>query len=289
VLLTDVLTPDTRQTLASNTRIHNVSIALSPLPGKAKTLDGRVVRDRLADFGITGDRFSIQIPDQIRLERQGQTLLPSEIETLAREQFLPKLPWADVQLQEIAITEPVILPYGKVELDFERQTRTDLARPFYLNIDFRVDGQLVKRAYVRTVLTVFDVVAVSSREISPSEKMTAADIELERRPLKSTLRKPVRDASYFEGRKLRAAITAGEPLFEEMFVSVPLIRRGDTVTVVFDEGLIRVTAQGESLGSGSRGDRIRVMNAASHVELIAEVVDDTTVRVVTASKERTAK
>src|SRR4030095_9650229 len=137
-------------------RIKSVSVTLAPLPGKAKMLEGRIVRDRLADFGITSERFSIQIPEQIRLERQGQTLLPTEIENLAREQFLPKLPWGDVQLQEISIPDPIVLPSGKVELDFKRQARTDLARPFYLNIDFRVDGQFVKRSYVRTVLTVFD-------------------------------------------------------------------------------------------------------------------------------------
>jgi flagella basal body P-ring formation protein FlgA len=289
VLLTDLLTPDTRQTLAADDRIKNISVALAPLPGKAKTLEGSVVRDRLTDLGVTTDRFSIQIPEQIRLERLGQTLLPSEIEDLAREQFLPKLPWSDVQLQQIDIPDPVVLPYGKVGLDFQLQARTDLGRPFYLNIDFRVDGQLVKRAYVRTVLTVFDSVAVATREISPSETVTAKDIELERRPLKSTLRRPVRDASYFEGRKLRTAISAGEPLFEEMFVSVPLIRRGDTVTVVFDDGRIRVSAQGQSLGSGAKGDRIRVINTTSHVELTAEVVNGTTVRVPNGSTERIAK
>jgi flagella basal body P-ring formation protein FlgA len=289
VLITDLLTSETRQTLAAHDRIQNVSITLAPLPGKAKTLEGRIVRDRLADFGITSDRFSIQIPQGIRLERQGQTLLPTEIEKLAREQFLPKLPWDDVQLQEISILDPIVLPYGKVELDFQRPARTDLARPFYLNIDFRVDGQLVKRAYVRTVLTVFDTVAVAARDLSASEKVTAADIELERRPLKSTLQRPVRNASFFEGRRPRAAIAVGEPLFEEMFVTVPLIRRGDTVTVVFDDGRIRVSTQGQSLASGSRGDRIRVINATSHAELIAEVVNETTVRIVNSSMERIAK
>jgi flagella basal body P-ring formation protein FlgA len=74
-----------------------------------------------------------------------------------------------------------------------------------------------------------------------------------------------------------------------MFVSVPLIRRGDTVTVVFDDGRIRVSAQGQSLGSGAKGDRIRVINTTSHVELTAEVVNGTTVRVPNGSTERIAK
>ena len=289
VLISDLLTSETRQTLASLDRIKNISIALAPLPGKAKMLDGRVIRERLSEYGITADRFFIQIPEQIRLERQGQTLLPTDVENLAREQFLSKLPWDDVQLQEIAIPEPVVLPYGKVELDFQRPGRTDLARPFYLNIDFRVDGQLVKRLYVRTALTVSDTVAVAARDLVPSDKITLDDIHFEKRPLKSTLQKPVRDASFFEGRKPRAAIALGEPLFEEMFVAVPLIRRGDTVTLVFDDGRIRVSAQGQSLASGSKGDHIRVMNATSHVELTAEVVNETTVRIVTGSIERISK
>jgi len=288
VFLTDLMTRQSLDALGDN-RLGVTPVALSPLPGKTKMLDGRTVQDRLATLGITSDRFAIHVPEQIRIERQGQLLSPADIEGLVREQFLPGLHWQEVRLEEVSISEPTMLPKGHVEVAFQRPPRTDFARPFYLNVDFRVDGQLVKRAYLRTVLTILDTVPVAVRDISPSDRITSEDIQWDKRPLRSTLQTPIRDMTFFEGRKTRARVPAGEPLTEEMFVTVPLVRRGDNVTVVFEDGRIRITAHGQSLGSGMRGDLIRVINVDSHAQLLAEIVDDKTVRIVNASQERIAQ
>src|SRR5262249_21582593 len=144
----------------------------------------------------------------------------------------------------------------------------------------RVDGQLVKRAYYKTALTIFDTVAVAARELLPSSDISSGDIRWERRPLRSTLQTPIRDTSFFEYRKPRARIAAGEALTESMFAPVPMIRKGDAVTLLFEKDRIRITAAGQSLAAGSKGDRIRVMNTESRVELLAEVIDANTVRIV---------
>lgn len=287
VFVADLLTEGSQAVLNGDDRMKGAAVTVSPLPGKSKLLDGKVVRDRLADLGITPANFSIRVPEQIRIQRQGQILLVSDIENRIREQFLPTLPFPDVRLEEIGISEPALLPYGNVELIFQRPPRTDFARPFYMSIDFRVDGQIAKRAYVRTVLTIIDTVAVARRDLTAKESVTADDVRWEKRALRSTLQTPIRESSFFDGRRPRSNIAAGEPLLEGMFMTVPLIRRGDNVTMLFDDGKIRIATQGQSLAAGSRGDRIRVMNVTSRVQLIAEVVDEKTVRIVNRIQERT--
>jgi flagella basal body P-ring formation protein FlgA len=285
IFLTDLLTRESLSVLADN-RLGVTPVALSPLPGKAKMVDGRTVQERLAGLGITSDRFAIRIPERIRIERLAQTLSPADIEGLVRGQFLPGLPWQEVRLEEMSISEPTMLPNGQLEVAFQRPPRTDLARPFYLNIDFRVDGQLVKRAYVRTVLTILDSVPVAVRDISAAERITPDDVRWEKRALRSTLQTPIRNVTFFEGRKPRTRIAAGEPLTEEMFMTVPLVRRGDNVTVVFDDGRIRISTRGQSLGAGARGDLIRVVNIDSRAQLLAEIVDEKTVRIAATPQER---
>jgi flagellar basal body P-ring formation protein FlgA len=280
VFLADLLTQESRQAINADERMRGITVAVAPLPGKIKLLDGGVVRDKLTDIGITSGNFSLRVPESIRIHREGQTLLAGDIENSVKEQFLPMLPWPEVRLQEIGISEPVVLPHGKVELTFQLPPRTDLARPFYLSIDFRVDGQLAKRAYVRTVLTIFDTIAVTRREVTAKEKITVDDVRFEKRALRSSLQNPVRESSFFDGKRPRVNIAAGEALFEGMFMTVPLIHRGDSVTMLFDDGKIRIAAQGQSLAAGSKGDRIRVMNVTSRANLIAEVVDEKTVRII---------
>jgi flagella basal body P-ring formation protein FlgA len=280
VYVTDLLTPESLKALGADNRLESTVVTLSPLPGKSKLLDGRAVRDRLSEIGITPNRYSIRTPDQIRIERLSQTFLPRDIEELVRRDFLPTLPWEEIQLAELGIPESVVLPRGKVDLSFQQPPRTNLARPFYLNVDFRVDGQLVKRSYFRTALTILDTVPIADRELTPAFQITPEDIRWEKRPLRSTLQPPVRDLSFFEGRKPRTTIAAGTSLTEDLFVTVPLIKRGDTVMVIFEGNAIRLSVPGQSLTSGSKGDRIRVINKDSRAELLGEVIDAKTVRIV---------
>jgi flagella basal body P-ring formation protein FlgA len=279
IVVSDLLTEDSKRLLAGKS-LEAVSLSVSPLPGKAKLLDLRAVRDKLTEVGITSDRYSIQIPEQIRVDRRAQLVLPREIQERIEHDFLPGLPWEEVRLVELDIREPIALPLGDLFLRFQQPARTDLARPFYLAIDFVVDGQTVKHGYFKAALSILHTVAVADKELAPSAGVTAEDIRWEKRLLRTTLQSPVGERSFFEGKRPRTAIAAGQVLTESMFVSLPLVKRGDSVTVVFDDGKIRVSTLGQSLGSGLKGDRIRVMNTDSRAELRAEIVDSKTVRIV---------
>jgi flagellar basal body P-ring formation protein FlgA len=258
------------------TENRNAPISTSPAPGQAKVLEASDVYSRLEVLGISG----IQVPDCIRVERQAQTLEPWQIEERVRNEFLPRLGWEETRLQEIGVFDNVVLPTGTLELTFQAPPRTDMARPFFLNVTFRVNGEIVKRAFWRTVLTVSQTVPVAGRDLDPGSPVAADAIQWEKRRLPSTLRLPISDANFFEGKKPRQRIPAGQILTEDSLVSVVLIKRGDNVALVFQDEKLRITAPGLSLGSGAMGERIRVMNITSRKELTAEIIDAKNVRVV---------
>ena len=279
IYLGDLLTADSRIAHSSE-QINKSVIALSPAPGKTRVFESREVYQRLGELGITADRYVIEMPGQIRVERKAQTLSPDDIEDRVRSEFLPGLPWVDVQLAEINISDNVVLPTGKVDLTFQYPPNTDLVKPFYLSITFRLNGQIVRRAYMRTVLTISGTLAVANQDIAPGNKIGTADVRWEKHDLLSTLQPAVTSTDFFQNRKSRARITAGQILTEDLFVTAPLIKRGDTVVLLYKDEKIHISAQAQSLTAGSKGDRIRVLNVASRKEVIAEVVDEKTVRVV---------
>jgi flagella basal body P-ring formation protein FlgA len=67
---------------------------------------------------------------------------------------------------------------------------------------------------------------------------------------------------------------------EDELVSVVLIKRGDNISLVFQDEKLHITTPGLSLGSGSKGERIRVMNTSSRKELTAEIIDAKSARVL---------
>jgi flagella basal body P-ring formation protein FlgA len=142
-----------------------------------------------------------------------------------------------------------------------------------------VDGQTVTQVFYRTELTISQSVPLATRELAPTDSVSSADIRWEKRRLPSTLRTPVKDAAFFERKRPRQRIPLGKLLTEDLFIPCPMIKRGDRVVLLFQEAELRITAPGKSLAAGSKGERIRVMNLDSKKELVAEVLDEKTVRV----------
>jgi len=260
-------------------QLDRIFITRSPEAGKSKTLEAVEIYRRLNSAGIRNEEFRIQVPETTKIMRKSQILKSAEIENRVRAEFLPTLQWEEVELDRIDVPENIQLPLGQLTLTFECSPRTDFSRPFYLHIGFIIDGQIVTQAFYRTELTVNQSVPLANKELTPTERIGSEDIRWEKRRLSSTLRTPVKDAAFFEGKRVRQSIPRGKLLTQDLFIPFPAIKRGDRVVLLFEEGKLRITAPGKSLASGSKGEHIRVINLDSKKELVAEVLDEKTVRV----------
>jgi flagella basal body P-ring formation protein FlgA len=56
-----------------------------------------------------------------------------------------------------------------------------------------------------------------------------------------------------------------------------VLKRGDAVTIVFDQPGLKLTAKGQSRENGSTGGTVRVMNIASNRTIFCRVLDAQTV------------
>jgi flagella basal body P-ring formation protein FlgA len=279
VMLNDVLLAQGASTRLSQ-QLNSATVCMAPQPGRTKVLAGADVLRALESLGLTSERCLIEVPAEIRVSRRAQTLTSQDIEQLMAAEFLPTLPYKKVRIERLEVPDSIQLPEGKVVVSFECPPRTDFARPFFVTTNFSVGSEPVKRVFLRTVLDIEEMVGVAATELSPSGFLKDEDVRWELRRLASTLHKAIRSAEFLEGKKPRTTIPAGRVLTEDLFVSTPLVRRGETITLVYQNGTIRITALGKSQAAGMRGEKIPVVNLDSKRSLIAEVVDKSTVRVM---------
>jgi flagella basal body P-ring formation protein FlgA len=261
-------------------QLDAVVLTTAPAPGQTKFVAGAEILRRLESVGVTGKTYSIGVPAEVTIVREAQTLTAADISQHIKDEFLPGLPWKDVRLERVDLTETILLPAGKTEWTFACHPGTDYAKPFYLNINFSVNGEVAKRAFVRTVLSVYQQVAVTATELKPSQSIREEDIRWGSQRLPSTLQIPIKSSGFLHGRRPRMAISPGRVLTENLFIAVPLVKRGDSLLLVFESGGMRVTTQAKALTMGFRGQRIQVMNPDSGKVLSAEVTDEGTARVV---------
>lgn len=91
----------------------------------------------------------------------------------------------------------------------------------------------------------------------------ASDIEmltLRSRDLSADM---ILDADALVGTTPRRMILNGKPVTDNDIQAPQIVTRGQTVTMIFSNGTLQLTAQGKAMESGAKGDAIRVVNANS--------------------------
>lgn len=107
---------------------------------------------------------------------------------------------------------------------------------------------------------VFGNVLVTTRALARGATLGGEDFMPRRQDLTTSAPGVLTDPTLALGQKLRYPLGPGAVLNAGMLEIVPLVRRGQTVTLVSGGGGIEVRAQGEALGDASHGQSVQVRN-----------------------------
>ncbi len=109
------------------------------------------------------------------------------------------------------------------------------------------------------------------------QSVSESDLALERRDV-LTLREALADPSSTSlALQAAEAVPAGAPLFQRHLRLQPVVHRGQTVTVVLDDGLLNLVMKAEVLEEGAPGQIVRLRNLSSRRELRGKVQNEKTV------------
>jgi len=137
-------------------------------------------------------------------------------------------------------------------------------------------AEITVRKYGATVfLDQWMSVACAARPINPREELTPDKVTFMRKNA-AYLRGEPWDGRRFGLRAVRPMGT-GEIIYKANLDDVPLVSRGDTLTLVYEGSNVRLMAQVEALADGRLGDTIVVRNKDSKREIVAEIRDAETV------------
>jgi flagellar basal body P-ring formation protein FlgA len=260
-------------------KLNDTLICASPAPGKSKMVLRAQIIEQLQLLGLQTEKLQLLIPEEIRITRKFQTLTPTQIAQAIERDFLHTLAWREVKLQKADCSENLILPVGKVTFEFATAPHTNYAAPFYLGISVKVDGEEIRKLFLRTTLAIHDIVPVATNAITPKDELTAENVRWETRSLTSLLHLPVLEEKQLEGKRVRMSLPAGSIICQDMLFDSPIIKRGDEVKMIYQDDKIRISTRVKSLGTGVKGEQIKVQNLDSKKEVLAEIVDNRTVRI----------
>lgn len=138
-------------------------------------------------------------------------------------------------------------------------------------------GQPIRRADVLVVRQV--EVPVTARDLPRGATMTADDVTWVLMDEALVSGEMFADNAEIVGQTTRFLIRAGQPLRKHTLAKITAVNRGQMVTVLWSAKSMNLTAQGKAMEKGGVGDVIKVTNTKSNQTMLAEIIDERTVRI----------
>lgn len=144
----------------------------------------------------------------------------------------------------------------------------------------RRGDRIIRNIPVRVEVEALADMVVASRQIDHGTVITRDDLAIRRQDVASVRGHYLKRADDAVGKKTRQTVRTNTPLKPDQLVKVALIHSGQTVTIIAEQGSMRITMTGKAKGSGGLGDVINVQNSSSLKEFPAKVIDANTVQAI---------
>jgi flagella basal body P-ring formation protein FlgA len=250
-------------------RLAAVLVGSAPLAGSTRPLALETIGVYLRRAGVDPQSVHLGGAPTARVTRASTVVTGAEIETAAREAALAQEPdQAAITLSCAHQPADVKVPQGKVALDPQLIGPARGASRL-VRVVISVDGKRITGSTVSLRVERSGDVLVAARDVERGEALTADAFVVQPRDIIRMLGTPVSDPADLEGCRAKLHVSAGTVLTTQMLERIPVIRRGDPVTVTLRMGAVRVTLTGIARGDAAIGDSVTVLNPASKRQLSA--------------------
>jgi len=262
-------------------------------PAERRSLTASELAARLAELGVSG-RPSVGVT----LLRRSRVLASEEIlaagERAIRESLAAThrslVPGDEVIVAPLAPPRSYLAPVGPLRIEVAVQPPKLPGGLWVVEVTAQEDGAgAANRAdqadlgwklecTVRYRARVVGQVLVARRTVRRHESLREDDIAIEARDITPLRGRPLRRAAEVSGTRASRPISAGSAVTDECLEPIPVVRKGDLLTVTAQVGAISVSTQALALSDGGPGDIIRVRTARG-AEMTNRQLDELPVRV----------
>ncbi len=262
-------------------RLGAIYMGYAPGPGKDKTLKGSWIESRIRSKRWLPADTAVRIPESVRISRTWQSIQEKAFLDLFNGYISRRLKTreADFRVSRFRVVGNGSLPEGKIRVELGPRADAKLLGYVSLTAIVRVDGKIERQVVLSGWVDRFESVVCTRRSLKRGSVIVEDDISTKRRNISKLPVNVLTTMQDIIGKRLRQTLKADTVLLANMVEDPPLIKRGDRVTIVAESPTLQVTALGVAQTKGGVGDQIRVKNCMNRKEIIARIVNASTVKV----------
>ena len=139
-------------------------------------------------------------------------------------------------------------------------------------IGVRCQSETPWTVYVPVIIKLYRAVVVAARPLNANHLVSASDIKLAQIDISTVRKAYFQEAKLVIGQQVKYPVAAGVVLSANNVRPQKIVRRGETITLIAEAGLMQVRMTGVALSDAVLGERIRVENISSK-RIVEGVVD----------------
>ncbi len=205
-----------------------------------------------------------------------------DVENIVRDYILNNLRGEanDVIIEFRNIPESMLMLNDHCSVSVVQDRGLKLRGNVSLPVELNCDDDMSRRHIVSTRVRTFDTVYVVAENMFRNEKIQKENLLPQRIETTALNNDVVTTFDTLIGKRLNRMVTEGTILRKSMLEEMPVIERGDAVTLTVTSGSVTVSTQAVARQDGRVGDIIAVQRNGTHTRFRARVIDDNTVELI---------
>ncbi len=262
--------PDTWKKLAAT------ELWPSPPEGRPMSMARARVQQGMAAY--LGELSSLCVyPATLTLQRGGLVLGEDALRSVVVKALTPHLGAlpGESSMQDFRLPQHIFLSHAGQQVDLEGPLALYPGRVSLRLAVKDLDGSVVRRLTGSVFVDSWVEVPCASSPLNRDETLGPERVTFVRKNLAHLKGEP------WNGRggpwRVMRPIGGGQPILQTDLSVVPMVKKGSTITMLYETGNLRLTAAGEALSDGASGESIVVRNLHSKKQTRAVVRDALTV------------
>jgi flagella basal body P-ring formation protein FlgA len=206
----------------------------------------------------------------------------AELAAILKTHLASVSPWREEEIEIRAIDnlQGILLPQGDVQLRVAGRGMPANLQSALMSVEATLEGKVLRAYWVKADVRVRARVVQVAKPVPYGVALRAEDLREAVCEIEDARADYVRNSGEAVGMTVKRALGPGDLLNRNWLNENRLVRNGETVRCLGQNGGIRVTTLARALQNGKLGDRIRVRNIDSDRTITAVVTGQGEVRVL---------
>ena len=257
-------------------KLERIEIANSPAPLKARILKRAYILSRLKQNQIPVKKIAMTGSDKVIFSTDVKEVTGDDIINCARKYVEGKLSYK-LEERVIAIDKKFgsyFVPSRDLRLAVLERKVGMMKGKFWVTVGIYNGGILYRSLMVPVKVRTFEKVVVARVPIKGGKTIKQSDVTIEKKETTTFGDDVIYSLNDAVGKRVKMTLGGDSILKKRILEEIPLVERGEQVTIMVIKGDVVIKTAGRAMQSGNKEDFIRVLNLNSNEKLLAQVSGD---------------